>query len=824
MPRRSLPFLLALVLTLAAMAAPAAIAPDTDPGVRSLVHIAVQPEAGPSLARADVPLAAEVPDGYLAFLDAAELMRLRAFGVSHVVLATDEPATDVLVQYDVPAGHRTTALPAGAEALQRGRQYTVVRIPRDPGQALSCLADIQRVFRRPLRFVSRPWEGPPAASLRDADPDIAAMVATVTEAWLGSRTQTLEDFGTRHSEYAGGYQASLWLRDEFLSYGYQDVSFQDYNSWNDNVVCVKPGSAFPEKYVVIGAHYDSINPYDNADAPGADDNATGTAAVLACARAMADHEFEYTVVFLAFSGEEQGLYGSEAWAAAAADQGLDVVGMIALDMLGYRASGDAADIDIIDNAASAPLRALVDDAVALYVPSHAAVDGALPGGASSDHASFWANGYRAILFFEDTGNYSPYIHSASDLVGPSVNDLFFFKRNTQTAVATLAMMARPFRVAIDHQPLAHTSSGGPFPVVCTIRAAEALDPASLQLHWRTDGGAFTAVALAPTGQPDEFAAEIPAQPVGTLVEYYLAAADVLARTATDPAGAPAALHAFRTGLDLVLVDEVETDQGWSLYTAGDDASTGRWERADPVGTAYQPEDDHTPDPGTICFVTGNAAPGQPNGAQDVDDGRTTLTSPAFDLTGASWAEISYWRYYVLETSYDDEFTVEISNDDGGSWTTLETVTATTGWVRAAFDLEDLPVAPTAAMRLRFIAADEGDGSLVEALVDDIAIMAARGQPTAADPAVPAVRAAVAAYPNPFNPATTLACTLPRAGWAEVRIYDARGREVARPLAAQQPAGTTTVDWRADDLASGVYLAELRLDGTVLTTGKLTLVR
>ena len=154
--------------------------------------------------------------------------------------------------------------------------------------------------------------------------------------------QTLQDFGTRHSEYTGGELASYWIRDQFLSYGYTDVTLHSFNSWNDNVVCVKPGAAQPERHVVIGAHYDSLNNSNPANSPGADDNATGTACVLAVAELLADFDFEYTLVFITFSGEEQGLYGSEAWASDAADAGMDIVGMINMDMLGYLAGGDTA--------------------------------------------------------------------------------------------------------------------------------------------------------------------------------------------------------------------------------------------------------------------------------------------------------------------------------------------------------------------------------------------------------------------------------------------------------------------------------------------------
>ncbi len=441
----------------------------------SLVYLLAQPEQGPSFSAADLQLIAEIPGGYLALLEPTDLARLQSWGLDHRVLTEDDPTTELLVQYDVPTGRRSTDLPTGAEVLHRGRGFTVLRLPAGSTATLMCLPDIQRVFRRPLRFVSRPWDGPRAGSPRTPSVEIQGMVDTVTESWLSNQVLSLQNFGTRHSSTTGGLQASQWLLSQFQSYGYTDVSLHDFDSNNDNVVCVKPGLVEPDKYVVIGGHFDSISSNINV-APGADDNATGTVAVLAAAQAMADYDFEYSVVFLCFSGEEQGLLGSEAWANEAANQGLDIVGAVVADMLGYRQAGDAADIDIITNGSSQPLRDLVDQAIADYVPGHVAVTGSLPFGASSDHASFWANGYRSVLFFEDTGDYSPYIHSSDDVMGLSVNDLGFMDRNVRTAIATLASLARPFDVAIAHQPLPDTEGLGPFTVSATILAARGSTP------------------------------------------------------------------------------------------------------------------------------------------------------------------------------------------------------------------------------------------------------------------------------------------------------------------------------------------------------------
>jgi hypothetical protein len=456
---------------------PSALVAAESPAGRSVVLIRAAADQGPALVASGFTLTAEIDGGFLALLAGEDLARLTAAGHPHVVVAADDPATDILVRYAPDGTADVEPLTPECEILHREPGLAIMRLPADERRVLPPLCGVQRVFRHPLRYPAAPWTGPAAKDLIAADPAIAAMVAEVADAWLLEHVQILEDFGTRHSQSAQGAAASLWLRDQFLAYGYTDVSLHSYNSWNDNVVCVKPGAVAPDTYVVIGGHYDSISfGADPEDAPGADDNATGTVCVLAAARAMAPWTFEHSVVFIAFSGEEQGLYGSTAWATAAADSGLDIAGVVVLDMLGYVKPGTTAEIDIIFNAASEPLRAVVDEAVALYVPDHLAVDGQLPPGAGSDHVSFWNAGYRAVMFFEDSVNYSPYLHTANDLIGPSVNDIPYLNRNVRTAIATTAMLARPWPApspAEDLPPAAVylQAQPNPFNPLTTVRYA-----------------------------------------------------------------------------------------------------------------------------------------------------------------------------------------------------------------------------------------------------------------------------------------------------------------------------------------------------------------
>jgi acetylornithine deacetylase/succinyl-diaminopimelate desuccinylase-like protein len=784
-------------------------------------------EDGPALQDEGLYLVAELPDGFLAFIDEHELAHLRSEGIEVAVLVeSDDKSLEYLIAYkhDQEHAHALAEPHPAANTLFEAEHYRVMSVPSTLLEAQpNCVPEIQRIYRRPLSFVRMPWTESRLGD-RDVvlDQAIVDALDDITQSPLQDQVQILQDFTTRHSEYNGGYLASLWIRDKFLSYGYSDVTFHNYNSWNDNVVCVKPGSVFPDEVVVIGAHYDTISYDGNNNAPGADDNATGSVAVLEAARVFADIEFERTVIFICFSGEEEGLVGSDAWAGDAADAGMNIIGMVNLDMICYRAGGDSEDLDIISNSSSEPMADLAHEVVSAYVPDLTSVEGYLVSG-SSDHASFWSHGYRALFFFEDSGNYSPYLHTANDLIGISANDFPFMLKNVKAATAFMGVLARPFHVAIAHNPVGNSDGTGPFPLTAEIMSALPLDMSALELNYRVGGGSFNTIPLSATGLPDEYGATIPSLAPGSHVEYYLSAADIDGFTSTSPEDAPASLHSFRTSVSFVLLEDCETDQGWQLGVAGDDATTGIWIRADPVGTSYQPEYDHSPDPGTICFVTGNADPGDTAGANDVDGGRTTLMSPIFDLAEVNWAGLSYWRWYTDETNHDDDFYVDISNDGGANWQSLEIVTDSAyPWAKAEF--EDLAsiITLTSQMRLRFIAEDTGSGSLVEALIDDLEVIAI-GDVTSSEE-TPTFAASLSVHPNPFNPKTTFKFNLPNRGWADLRIYDTTGAEVARPIAANLDAGAHVSEFDGSGLSSGIYLVRLLLDGEALATSKITLLK
>ena len=291
-------------------------------------------------------------------------------------------------------------------------------------------------------------------------------------------------------------------------------------------------------------------------------------------------------------------------------------------------------------------------------------------------------------------------------------------------------------ITLSHTPLLITQANTPTLVNLTATPGiSQVDPTTVTLHTRIGTtGPFTTDQMVTTGFPSEFTAHLPGAPCGQTVEYYFTADSFSGVSMSYPAeGQSAALSALSQDIEVAFDDNMELDSGWTVGQPSDTATTGIWERTNPQSTAAQPEDDRTPGAGTLCWITDGDA-GASLGANDIDGGATTLTSPAFDGTNPG-AELVYWRWYSNNSGAspnEDSMIVQISNDDGASWSPLETVTDNAGaWVERRFNIASI-VNPTNQLRVRFIASDLGNGSIVEAGVDDLRVEAIGCSPNSAD--------------------------------------------------------------------------------------------
>jgi hypothetical protein len=343
---------------------------------------------------------------------------------------------------------------------------------------------------------------------------------------------------------------------------------------------------------------------------------------------------------------------------------------------------------------------------------------------------------------------------------------------------------------------------------------------SAKLIYRVNGGTWAETAM--TGTAGLYTGYIPQLQSGVTVDYYLRAADVVGLVSLQPPGAPTEHYTFRI-TQMVYSSDCEDpgDPNWALGVSGDQATTGVWIRDDPVGTDYggtivQPEDDHTPDPGVKCFVTGNANPGEVAGTNDVDGGCTTLQSPTFALASSEQAFLTYWRWYgEAGNALDDEFAVDISSDGGANWLPVERVPdIANSWTRVTVDLTTL-ITMTDQVVVRFLACDLNTAGLIEAAIDDVSIevFIPNTVGTLETPARIPVFQLDASRPNPFSQGTTIRFSLAQAGPVSLVLYDVGGREVRRLIQGVRAAGPHSVSWdgrddRGEAVPSGIYFMRL----------------
>lgn len=245
---------------------------------------------------------------------------------------------------------------------------------------------------------------------------ILPIISLISETSIAGTVRGLEEFGTRHSSQANRFSIANWIANQFRGGGITDVvldSFQMNNAWQVNIIATIPGMINPEKEIIIGAHYDSRSNND-LNAPGADDNASGTAAVIEMARVMmkAGYKPNVTVRFAAFAAEEAGMVGSDHYAAQAADDERHIILMQNYDMIGHRLSSQTdRNVDIIWYPGAEKEARLDSTLKRLYTTLTPIMSTNYR--SQSDSWPFFTNGYKAVFNIES--DLSPYYHTTNDL-------------------------------------------------------------------------------------------------------------------------------------------------------------------------------------------------------------------------------------------------------------------------------------------------------------------------------------------------------------------------------------------------------------------------
>jgi hypothetical protein len=372
-------------------------------------------EAGPSavavldnagLEYREVELTPDLP-AYLVFLRRSEMLS-RISALAPILL---QDAKLILTQMDENVAGQVAQL--GGE---------LIRLPEKPFLLQSCPRATFPTVAFPDTFVQR-------------------IVNQVSADSIRRQIQRLQDFRTRSSNTDSCRAAEQYVFDYFTTLGLDSVALDSYDhqgsTWR-NVIGTRLGRINPQRMVIVCGHMDctSEDPLNNA--PGAEDNGSGTVMAMEAARILTHEQMDITVKFIAFTGEEQGLLGSQHYAQMMRSQGADIIGAFNFDMISW--PGGYFGVEIYCNQPSLPLALYETEMAQMYTTlgSHVTV-----GSYGSDQLSFQSSGYAATAGGE-YGEFYPYYHTSADTLGNlSMSLAAEVAKMSVAAVATLGVVPAP---------------------------------------------------------------------------------------------------------------------------------------------------------------------------------------------------------------------------------------------------------------------------------------------------------------------------------------------------------------------------------------------
>lgn len=412
---------------------------------------------GNYLIKVDVPAKGKILESYseyvlpidyfegnvIALSDASGLTQLSNDGIPYIVLDKN-PIPGYYFMAEKTPSVDPNSLGSTIQVLYSGTDNWLIKITNAD--------DMLTLNKHPIELKRINFDTPvqkhdlfPVRSLA-RDSVIQQMVDSVLYDTIITAVQRLQDFQTRYSTTDSVWAAANWLMNKFNAYGYDSVFLDTFSAiYGPNVVAIKYGMIYsPQNYVVGCGHFDCTSQTPLVFAPGADDNASGTAYVMELARVLSDYLFEYTIHLIAFCAEEQGLIGSEDYAQQAYSRNDTIIGVVNMDMFAYTIPNRDTlmiinDTSYIDNL---PLALVFSACADSYTTLKKRVwTGWRP---YSDHASFCQYGYHAVQGRENINVSNPYYHTTGDSIGGGYNADTMVFEGIKAALATVATLAIPY--------------------------------------------------------------------------------------------------------------------------------------------------------------------------------------------------------------------------------------------------------------------------------------------------------------------------------------------------------------------------------------------
>lgn len=272
-----------------------------------------------------------------------------------------------------------------------------------------------------------------AASAQEHNPFYQSIVDQLDFEILNQNLETHVSFGSKDPGTEALVNSFNWLKNQYEEWGYEDIQIDTfYYSGHEcyNLIVTKTGLVFPEEYLIVDGHYDTRN------GPGANDNGTGTAIVLECARLLKDVDTDYSVRFIHFSAEEVGLIGSRHYVdETVVPENHQIKLVFNIDAVGG-VNGMVNDIIVCEQDESYPhendlASSQYTDTLSVLMEMYSNLNTEISYAYATDYVPFMEEGYVITGLYEY--NETPYAHTPNDVI--SNMDMDYFHEVAKGSVA-----------------------------------------------------------------------------------------------------------------------------------------------------------------------------------------------------------------------------------------------------------------------------------------------------------------------------------------------------------------------------------------------------
>jgi len=281
-------------------------------------------------------------------------------------------------------------------------------------------------------------------SLFYTDPVVVAMINQVDTTNLYNDIYWMQQF-IRDCASPAALTVQNFLVDRFESLGLETYIHHHTGEigWGDtleagNVIAIQPGIEFPDEYIIVASHY------DHPDGPGADDNASGTAGVLECARILSQHQFKRSILYIPFNGEERWMVGSYPFVQKCAREDMNIVGVFDMDMIGFWPGAEYGPVTMYSGYSyiSQRLFEYYQMVANLYIPEMPTYRYTARDSYGGDHMSFNIHEYPALYIGDiEYHTQNIYYHTPNDTIGTGVNCFALAQGFVKAVTAATAELA-----------------------------------------------------------------------------------------------------------------------------------------------------------------------------------------------------------------------------------------------------------------------------------------------------------------------------------------------------------------------------------------------